>query len=192
MARLRGTAVAPRRSCTQEVQACCRAAAAAGTPPSARARPLPSRRVGEKPKVKGVYRCTHLLICQLQGETLTERSPTLILTLALSWCGLPPFSFGPEILLFTRYFWSYGATFRFCKSESLGRGPNREARPLPSLEAYRGSLSKTPPASCSSLLDSSSKMYPVSTPGLSFYTCLHAAQLNTPPRSMRPFALERH
>ena len=98
---------------------------------------------------------------------------------AAAACSFPGFSFGQEILLFTRYFWSYGATFRFSKRVKVGTGTEpRGARPPSLSRSTSGNLSKAPPASYSSLLDSSSKMYPASTPGLSVCTCLHAAQLN--------------
>ena len=82
----------------------------------------------------------------------------------------------------------------FCCLQSEG-GAGKTTRGVPTLSLSRslpGILSRTPPASYSYLLDFSSKMYPVSTPELSVYTCLHAAQLNTPPRSMRSSALERY
>ena len=97
--------------------------------------------------------------------------------------------------------------------EGQGKRPEG-SRPFPSLEACRESFPGSPPASYSYLLDFSSKpprhvvrpprhairpprhaskMYPVSTPELPVYTCLHAAQLNTlpssPPRPRLHFSL---
>ena len=62
---------------------------------------------------------------------------------AAAACSFPGFSFGQEILLFTRYFWSYGATFRFSKRVKVGTGTEpRGLDPFP-LSKHTGKSGET-------------------------------------------------